>query len=52
MGRSYRDAPEVDGLVLVKGEIPVGQIICVRITDAMVYDLSGVASPQTGDQDS
>ena len=52
MGRSYRDAPEVDGLVLVKGEIPAGQIICVRITDAMVYDLSGVASPQTGNQDS
>jgi len=52
MGRSYRDAPEVDGLVLVKGEIPAGQIIRVRITDAMVYDLSGVASPQTGNQDS
>jgi ribosomal protein S12 methylthiotransferase len=44
MGRSYRDAPEVDGLVLVKGEIPVGRMIPVRITDAMVYDLSGVAS--------
>jgi ribosomal protein S12 methylthiotransferase len=52
MGRSYRDAPEVDGLVLVKGEITAGQIIRVRITDAMVYDLSGVASPQTGNQDS
>jgi ribosomal protein S12 methylthiotransferase len=52
MGRSYRDAPEVDGLVLVEGEIPAGQIISVRITDAMVYDLSGVASPQTGNQDS
>jgi ribosomal protein S12 methylthiotransferase len=46
MGRSYRDAPEVDGLVLVKGEIPAGQIISVRISNAMVYDLSGVASPQ------
>jgi ribosomal protein S12 methylthiotransferase len=52
MGRSYRDAPEVDGLVLVKGEIPVGEMVSVRITDAMVYDLSGVASPQTGSQDS
>ena len=52
MGRSYRDAPEVDGLVLVKGEIPAGQIISVRITNAMVYDLSGVASPQTDNQDS
>jgi len=44
MGRSYRDAPEVDGLVVVKGEIPTGQIISVRITDAMIYDLGGVAS--------
>ena len=43
IGRSYRDAPEIDGLVLVKGEIPAGQIIPVRITGAMVYDLSGVA---------
>lgn len=45
MGRSYRDAPEIDGLVLVKGEFPAGQIISVRISNAMVYDLSGVASP-------
>ena len=43
IGRSYRDAPEIDGLVLVKGEIPPGQIIPVRITEAMVYDLSGTA---------
>ena len=41
IGRSYNDAPEIDGLVLVKGEIPAGQIIPVRITEAMVYDLSG-----------
>ena len=27
VGRSYRDAPEIDGLVLVQGEIPAGQII-------------------------
>ena len=43
IGRSYRDAPEIDGLVLVKDEIPPGQIIPVRITEAMVYDLSGTA---------
>jgi ribosomal protein S12 methylthiotransferase len=43
IGRSYRDAPEIDGLVLVKGKIPPGQIIPVRITEAMVYDLSGTA---------
>ncbi|MFC1943153.1 30S ribosomal protein S12 methylthiotransferase RimO [Chloroflexota bacterium] len=51
IGRSYRDAPEIDGLVLVKGEIPAGQIISVRISNAMIYDLSGVASPQIDNQD-
>lgn len=49
VGRSYRDAPEIDGLVLVKGEIPNGQIIPVSITGATVYDLSGVASPLKND---
>jgi ribosomal protein S12 methylthiotransferase len=42
IGRSYRDAPEVDGLVLVKGEIPVGKMVHVSIEQAMAYDLSGV----------
>jgi ribosomal protein S12 methylthiotransferase len=42
MGRSYRDAPEIDGLVIVEGEIPVGEIAPIRITGAMAYDLSGV----------
>ena len=46
IGRSYRDAPKVDGLVLVKGEIPAGKIISVSINNAMVYDLSGVANFQ------
>ena len=52
IGRSYRDAPEIDGLVLVKGEIPAGQIIPVRISEAMVYDLIGVASPEKNSHDS
>jgi ribosomal protein S12 methylthiotransferase len=39
-GRSYRDAPEVDGLVLVKAEsLPVGEIVRVRIERALAYDL-------------
>ncbi len=41
IGRSYRDAPQVDGLVLVKGEIAAGEMISVRITGATVYDLEG-----------
>lgn len=42
IGRSYRDAPEVDGLVLIEGEAPLGEMVPVRITGAMPYDLSGV----------
>ena len=44
VGRSYRDAPKIDGLVLVKGQIPAGQLVPVRIERAMVYDLSGVSA--------
>ena len=43
MGRTYRDAPEIDGLTILEGDYPSGQIIPVRITDAMAYDLLGVA---------
>ena len=42
VGRSYRDAPEIDGLVFVPGELPIGEIVPVRIDGAMVYDLTGV----------
>ncbi len=41
IGRSYRDAPQVDGLVLVKSEIAAGEMIDVRITGATIYDLDG-----------
>ena len=42
VGRTYRDAPEIDGLVIVEGELPVGEMVPVRITGAMEYDLAGV----------
>ena len=41
VGRTYRDAPEIDGMVVIEGEIPVGEIVPVRISGAMTYDLSG-----------
>ncbi len=41
IGRSYRDAPEIDGLVLAEGQAPIGTIVPVRITGAMAYDLTG-----------
>ncbi len=43
VGRSYRDAPEVDGLVIVDEALSVGDMLNVRITGAMAYDLVGVA---------
>jgi ribosomal protein S12 methylthiotransferase len=42
VGRTYRDAPEVDGLVIIEGTAPVGEIVPVKITGAMEYDLTGV----------
>ena len=42
VGRTYRDAPEIDGLVLVPGELPLGELVPVRIDGAMTYDLTGV----------
>ena len=43
LGRSYRDAPEIDGLVLVPGVsgIPIGEMLTVHINSAMEYDLVG-----------
>jgi len=46
LGRSYRDAPEIDGMVIVEGEAPVGAMVPVRITGALPYDLSGTVVPQ------
>jgi ribosomal protein S12 methylthiotransferase len=45
VGRSYRDAPEIDGLVLVTGEAAVGTMVPVRISGAMEYDLIGETTP-------
>lgn len=41
VGRSARFAPEVDGLVYVRGSAALGSIIPVKITAADVYDLYG-----------
>jgi ribosomal protein S12 methylthiotransferase len=41
IGRSYRDAPEIDGLVIVPGELPLGEIVPIQISGAMTYDLTG-----------
>jgi ribosomal protein S12 methylthiotransferase len=46
IGRSYRDAPEIDGMVIIEGEIPIGEIAPVRITGALPYDLTGTVDLQ------
>ena len=37
--RSYRDAPEIDGMVMVQDELEVGKITAVKVTAALVHDL-------------
>ena len=42
VGRSYRDAPDIDGLIFVKGvpdEIESGEIVRAIVTSALPYDL-------------
>ena len=41
IGRAYHDAPEIDGMVFVEGQAPIGAIVPVQITGAMTHDLSG-----------
>lgn len=41
LGRSARFAPEVDGVVYVRGEARLGSLVPVKITEAEVYDLHG-----------
>jgi ribosomal protein S12 methylthiotransferase len=48
IGRSYRDAPEIDGLVIVDGvpeDIEDGSFIMASITGAQPYDLEGKYLP-------
>ncbi len=39
VGRSYRDAPEVDGLVLLEGDFAPGDFVRARVTQTLAYDL-------------
>jgi ribosomal protein S12 methylthiotransferase len=44
LGRSYADAPDVDGVVFVTGKkLKAGQIVPVEIVATSEYDLVGVA---------
>lgn len=47
VGRTYRDAPEIDGLVVIEGDVPPGEFVPVRVTGAMEYDLTGTVDVQS-----
>ena len=49
IGRSARFAPDVDGLVYVKGSAALGQIVPVTIEAADTYDLFGRVAAPTAD---
>ena len=39
IARSYRDAPEIDGYVVIEQELPINQVTSVVVMGAMEYDL-------------
>jgi ribosomal protein S12 methylthiotransferase len=41
VGRAWRHAPEVDGMVFVEGDFEIGQFLDVKIETALEYDLWG-----------
>ncbi len=47
IGRSYRDAPEIDGLVLIESRARIGDIVPVKVTGAMAYDLTAIPVGKT-----
>lgn len=44
IGRSFRDAPEIDGLVVVEGIVRIGDMVPVNIHSAITHDLIGEIS--------
>ena len=49
VARSYRDAPDIDGLVFITSqtELITGDFVKVRITGAMDYDLTAELEDET-----
>ena len=41
VGRSYRDAPEIDGLILIPEAVDPHRFVTVEVTEALPYDLMG-----------
>ncbi len=47
VGRSHREAPEIDGVVELPADLAVGTFVDVEVVDAMGPDLVAVAVPAT-----
>ena len=50
IGRSYRDAPEVDNFIRIDEKLPIGDFVDVKITEAYEYDMKGeslIHEPET-----
>lgn len=41
IGRTFRDSPEIDNQIIVRGKLKTGEFHRIRITDAFEYDLIG-----------
>lgn len=50
IGRSHRDAPDIDGLVFLPSLCPPGQIITTRVTSADDYDLTAASLSAPDDE--
>ena len=41
IGRSYRDAPEIDNFIRINEKLPIGKFVNVEIMEASEYDVIG-----------
>jgi len=41
VGRTFRDAPEIDGLAIATGNAEEGDLVPIRITNTTEYDIIG-----------
>ena len=41
IGRSYRDAPEVDNCIRIEEILPIGEFVDIKIMEAFEYDVTG-----------
>jgi hypothetical protein len=50
-GRTHREAPEIDGIVLIDDQLPVGTFVKVDIIDALGPDLVAQGASLEGYED-